>query len=64
MPPALRSLKGVYGKPVALAGNGQTVMADEQYIRESILRSQSARSWPDTSRSCRSIRDESARTIC
>ncbi len=32
-------LKGLYGKPVALA-SGQTVVADEQYIRESILRSQ------------------------
>ncbi len=32
-------LKGLYGKPVQLA-SGQTVVADEQYIRESILRSQ------------------------
>ncbi|MBS1912097.1 MAG: cytochrome c oxidase subunit II [Bacteroidetes bacterium] len=31
-------LKGLYGKSVALNG-GETVIADEQYIRESILRS-------------------------
>ena len=51
-PCARRSLDGLYGSPVPLS-DGSTVIADDRYIRDSILHTAQRRSSPAMSRSCR-----------
>ena len=55
-------LDGIYGKPVPLQ-SGQVVIADEGYIRDSILLPQKD-SWRGMPRSCRPFRGGSAKKSC
>ena len=50
------NLVGVFGKSVQLT-DGRTVMADENYVRESILNPQAKVTMRASSRSCRRSRD-------